>query len=147
METDRTLIASSSQVEERRTALGSQPSGLGRHSVDPAHGSDLAGLAGSISQPFDLLATAPVVGGRRCLAGDLAGLPLHAGRTQTTRLERSLCGWHVRTGQKRGPGVGTPALAGGARETKRGKAQSAWWWSTAKVFLWESTWRRLPRRK
>ena len=26
-----------------------------------------------------------------------------------------------------------------------GKAQSGWWWSTAKVFLWESTWTR-PRR-
>jgi transposase len=28
-----------------------------------------------------------------------------------------------------------------------GKAQSGWWWSTAKVFLWESTWRRRPRRR
>lgn len=28
-----------------------------------------------------------------------------------------------------------------------GKAQSGWWWSTAKVFLWESTWTRPPRRK
>lgn len=28
-----------------------------------------------------------------------------------------------------------------------GKAHSGWWWSTAKVFLWESTWTRLRRRK
>jgi transposase len=29
----------------------------------------------------------------------------------------------------------------GARE------RSGWWWSTAKVFLWETTWTRHPRRK
>ena len=28
-----------------------------------------------------------------------------------------------------------------------GKAQSGWWWSTAKVFLWECTWTLRPRRK
>ena len=28
-----------------------------------------------------------------------------------------------------------------------GKARSGWWWSTVKVFRWESTWWRRPRRK
>ena len=27
------------------------------------------------------------------------------------------------------------------------KARSGWWWSTAKVFLWESGWSQPPRRK
>ena len=27
------------------------------------------------------------------------------------------------------------------------KVQSGWWWETARVFLWESTWTRRPRRK
>jgi transposase len=27
------------------------------------------------------------------------------------------------------------------------RAQSVWWWSTARVFLWESAWTRPPRRK
>lgn len=27
------------------------------------------------------------------------------------------------------------------------RAQSGWWWSTAKVFLWETTWTRRPRTK
>ena len=27
------------------------------------------------------------------------------------------------------------------------KARSGWWWSTAKVFLWESSWSRPRRRK
>ncbi len=42
-----------------------------------------------------------------------------------------------------------PAKKGGRELGKPsgGKAQSGWWWSTAKVFLWESTWTRRPRRK
>jgi transposase len=42
-----------------------------------------------------------------------------------------------------------PAKKGGWESGKpsAGRAQSGWWWSTAKVFLWESTWIRPPRRK
>jgi transposase len=42
-----------------------------------------------------------------------------------------------------------PAKKGGLglAQPSGGKAQSGWWWSTAKVFLWESTWRRRARRK
>jgi transposase len=42
-----------------------------------------------------------------------------------------------------------PAKKGGQALSKPsgGKAQSGWWWSTAKVFLWVSTWARPPRRK
>ena len=34
----------------------------------------------------------------------------------------------------------------GLEKPSGGKAQSGWWWSTAKVFLWEFTWSR-PRRR
>jgi transposase len=30
---------------------------------------------------------------------------------------------------------------------KGARARSGWWWSTAKVFLWETTWTRRPRRR
>lgn len=41
-----------------------------------------------------------------------------------------------------------PAKKGGQplATPRGGKAQSGWWWSTARVFLWESTW-RLPRMR
>jgi transposase len=35
--------------------------------------------------------------------------------------------------------------ASGRRNVAR--ARSGWWWSTAKVFLWETSWTRRPRRK
>ena len=40
-----------------------------------------------------------------------------------------------------------PAKKGGSAWVKPNvaKVQSGWWWETAKVFLWESTWNR-PRR-
>lgn len=42
-----------------------------------------------------------------------------------------------------------PAKKGATQLAKpsAGKAQSGWWWSTAKVFLWETTWTLRPRQK
>ena len=42
-----------------------------------------------------------------------------------------------------------PAKKGAAELEKPSGARgrSGWWWSTARVFLWESTWTRRPRRK
>jgi transposase len=42
-----------------------------------------------------------------------------------------------------------PAKKGGPASGRRNaaKARSGWWWSTAKVFLWETSWTRRPRRK
>ncbi len=42
-----------------------------------------------------------------------------------------------------------PAKKGAAQWAKPagGKAQSGWWWSTARVFLWETTFTLHPRRK
>jgi len=42
-----------------------------------------------------------------------------------------------------------PAKKGATQSAKPrgGKAQSGWWWSTARVFLLETTWTLRPRRK
>ena len=42
-----------------------------------------------------------------------------------------------------------PAKKGGPVSAKPNveRVRSGWWWSTAKVFLWETTWNRRPRRK
>jgi transposase len=42
-----------------------------------------------------------------------------------------------------------PAKKGAPESAKPSgaRARSGWWWSTAKVFLWESTWTRPRRRK
>lgn len=42
-----------------------------------------------------------------------------------------------------------PAKKGAPRSgrLKGGRAQSLWWWSTARVFLWEASWPRPRRRK
>ena len=40
-----------------------------------------------------------------------------------------------------------PAKKGGRRSARPsgGKARSGWWWSTAKVFLWETSWNLRPQ--
>jgi transposase len=42
-----------------------------------------------------------------------------------------------------------PAKKGGRVSAKLSgaKARSGWWWSTAQVFLWETSWTRRPRPK
>jgi transposase len=42
-----------------------------------------------------------------------------------------------------------PAKKGATASEKpnAARARSGWWWSTAKVFLWETTWIRRPRAK
>jgi transposase len=42
-----------------------------------------------------------------------------------------------------------PAKKGarGSGKPRGARARSGWWWSTAKVFLWETTWRVRPRRR
>ena len=37
--------------------------------------------------------------------------------------------------------------ANASAQPKGARARSGWWWSTAKVFLWETTWTLRPRRK
>jgi transposase len=40
--------------------------------------------------------------------------------------------------KKGGPALDRPSVE---------RVRSGWWWQTARVFLWESTWTRRPRRK
>jgi transposase len=42
-----------------------------------------------------------------------------------------------------------PATQGGLASGRRNaaRARSGWWWSTAQVFLWETSWTRHPRPK
>jgi transposase len=42
-----------------------------------------------------------------------------------------------------------PAKKGGivSEKPRKGRAQSGWFWSTAKVFLWQTSFRRLPKRR
>jgi len=42
-----------------------------------------------------------------------------------------------------------PAKKGGhaSERPNAARERSGWWWSTAKVFLWETTWTRRPRAK
>jgi transposase len=42
-----------------------------------------------------------------------------------------------------------PAKKGGLASARPNaeRVRSGWWWSTARVFLWETTWTRHPRRK
>src|SRR5579875_2152276 len=46
-------------------------------------------------------------------------------------------------------GIFAPAKKGATEWAKPagGKARSGWWWSTARVFLWETTFTLPPRRK
>ncbi len=82
MEVDRTVIACSAEIQERGEALGLEPSGPGRDSVDSAVGGALAGSAREISQSVHLLEAFAEVGGGRRVAEDLAILPGHAGRAE-----------------------------------------------------------------
>ena len=42
-----------------------------------------------------------------------------------------------------------PAKKGGlvSASPKRAKVRSGWWWQTARVFLWETSWNRRPQQK
>ncbi len=112
MEVYRAVIASSTEIQERREALGLQPSRLGRDPVGSAHRGSLAGSTGRISESIHLLAAAATLGGGRRLACDLASLSGHAGPTRPVGLERSLRRRQFCSGEKGGLGVG---------KTKRGK--------------------------
>lgn len=72
----------------------------------------LARLAGSVSQPFHLLAPIKALGRRRCLARCLAQVPFYARCKRSAGLARGLHRRQLRPGEKRGPFVGP---------TKRGK--------------------------
>src|SRR5438105_7476059 len=68
----------------------------------------------------------------------LGRVPERVERVPAVAVERVVSGRQFCTGEKRGCGVGKPSGARG---------RSGWWWSTARVFLWETTFTLHPRRK
>jgi transposase len=80
--------------------------------VDIAERRSLAGPAGEISAPFDLLAATAGLGRAGRVAEDLARVSERTERTPAVEMERVVSGRQFRPGEKRGAGVG---------KTKRGK--------------------------
>ena len=83
---------------------------------------------------------------RRLRDWERAGLWLKVWRTLLGELDgRGRLDWE----EAFADGSFAPAKKGGRASARpaRGRARSGWWWSTAKVFLWESTWTRPPRPK
>jgi transposase len=89
-----------------------EPPCAGRDSVDSAERGSLAGLAGEVSAPFDVLATATRLGRTGRLAENLAGVSERVEPAPTTEVERIVSGREFCSCEKRGEGVG---------KTKRGK--------------------------
>jgi hypothetical protein len=117
---------------------GRQPSRAERDFVDSAERGSLAGSTGEISASLDMLAAAARLGGAGCLAEHAARILERVERAHATGLERTVFGRQFRSGQKRGAEVGKPSGPRG---------RSGWWWSTARVFLWETSFTLHLRRK
>src|SRR6266436_2464405 len=135
---DPALASSSTFAATRRTATRLRPQGARRHFVDSAQRRSLAGFARRVPLASHVLAQTARLGRARCLAQYLAGVSSRAQRTETTAVERVFPGREFCSRQKGAPESEKPS---GAR------ARSGWWWSTARVFLWESTFVLHPRTK
>ena len=92
-----------------------------------------AGRAGRTCQRnfphLDLLAAVAGLGGAGRLAEHLAGVSERVERTPATEVERIVFGRAVLLREKGGAESEKPSGARG---------RSGWWWSTARVFLWET---------
>jgi len=112
VEENRAHAPQAAQAAQGRSPVDREPSCVGRDSVDLAKRCSVAGSAGEISAPFDLLAAAAGLGRAGRLAEYLACVPERIERTPAVEVERIVPGRQFRPGEKRGDGVGT---------TKRGK--------------------------
>jgi len=102
-------------------------------------GARCAGFAGRVPASLDLLAAAAGLGRAGCLAEHLARVPERVKRTAAVAVERIVPGRQFCPSEKKG--------AAEWAKPAGGKARSGWWWSTARVFLWETTFTLPPRRK
>ncbi len=109
---NRALASQTAQAPQGRSPVDREPSGVGRDSLDSAERGSLAGYAGEISAPFDLLATTAGLGRAGRLAEHLASVLERVERTPAIEMERVVSGRQFRPGQKGGAEVG---------KTKRGK--------------------------
>jgi len=135
---DPSLAAAGSQIPARRTTTGERSQSPRRHFMDFAQRRSLAGSARGVSFARNLLAAASGLGRARYLAHHLARILGGIEPTRATQLERIVSGRQFRSSQK------------GARKSEKpsvAKARSGWWWSTARVFLWESSFTLPPRTK
>src|SRR5438876_6511887 len=112
VEENRALASQTAQAPQGRSPVDREPSGVGRDSLDSAERGSLAGYAGEISAPFDLLATTAGLGRAGRLAEHLASVLERVERTPAIEMERVVSGRQFRPGQKGGAEVG---------KTKRGK--------------------------
>ncbi len=110
----------------------------GRDSLDSAERGSLAGPAGEISASFDVLAAIARLGGAGHLVEYLANVSGRVKRAPAMEMERIVL-----------DGSFAPAKKGAAESEKPSgtRGRSGWWWSTAAVFLWETTFTLHPRRK
>jgi transposase len=112
VEENRALAPQTTQAPQGWPPVDREPSCFGRDSVDFAERGSLAGSAGEISAPFDVLAAAARLGRAGRLVEHLARVPERVERAPAVEVERVVPGRQFRSSEKRGAGVG---------KTKRGK--------------------------
>ena len=112
VEENRALAPQAAQTTQGRSSVDREPPCAGRDSVDSAERGSLAGPAGEIPAPFDLLAAATGLGRAGGLVENLANVSGRVKRAPAIEMERIVSGRQFRSGEKRGCGVG---------KTKRGK--------------------------
>jgi transposase len=112
VEKNRALASEAAPAPPGWPPVDREPPCAGRDSVDSAQRGSLAGSAGEISAPFDVLATAARLGGAGRLVENLAGVSERVERAPATQVERIVSGRELCSCEKRGCGVG---------KTKRGK--------------------------
>src|SRR5271167_3180084 len=105
-------VADGSAVEENRAlapqasqgwpSVDRKPACLGRDFVDSPQRCSLAGPAGEISAPLDVLAAVAGLGGAGRVAEDLARVPERVKRAPTTGMERVVSGRQFCSSEKRG---------------------------------------------
>jgi transposase len=112
VEENRALAPQAAQAAQGWPPVDREPPGVGRDSLDSAQRGPLAGLAGEVSAPFDVLAAAAGLGRAGRVAENLANVFGRIERAPAIEVERIVSGRQFRSGEKRGCGVG---------KTKRGK--------------------------
>ena len=109
---NRALAPQTAQTTQGWSSVDSEPPCAGRDFVDSPERGSLAGPAGEIPAPFDLLAAATGLGRAGGLVENLANVSGRVKRAPAIEMERIVSGRQFRSGEKRGCGVG---------KTKRGK--------------------------
>jgi transposase len=112
VEENRALAPQAAQTTQRWSSVDRESPCAGRDSLDSAERGSLAGPAGEIPAPFDVLAAIARLGGAGHLVEYLANVSGRVKRAPAIEMERIVSGRQFCSGEKRGCGVG---------KTKRGK--------------------------